>query len=105
MPTHDKIKLSCNIFTLENSAKEKLIEKANLQNRILETAFVTIVPWKIESIKALVESEIHRQELITAYKNNVDMPSKRSQLIYEFYTDGSMYNRGQQEITMGAAWI
>src|SRR5438876_444747 len=47
----------------------------------------------------------NKQELIAAYTTNVNRSSEQPQTIYEFYTDGSMYNRGQQEVTMGAAWI
>jgi ribonuclease HI len=54
---------------------------------------------------SLIKSESHKQELIEAYTTNISKSRETPQITYEFYTDGSLYNRGQQEITMGAAWI
>jgi ribonuclease HI/endonuclease/exonuclease/phosphatase family metal-dependent hydrolase len=102
---HNKMELPCNTFTLENMAKEELIEKANLNNKTFKSITVTIEPWEIEGISSLVKSETHKQELIVAYRTNMNKSLKHPQTVYEFYTDGSMFNRGQQEVTMGAAWI
>ena len=101
----DNVKLPCNTFTLENSAKEELMEKTNLRNRIPRPTFVTIIPWEIEDINLLVESEIYKQELTMAYMNNTNKSVEQRQITYEFYTDGFMYNRGQQKVIMGATWI
>ena len=64
-----------------------------------------IDPWEIENINALVQSEEYKQELVSAYIKNIERSTIQSQTIYEFYTDGSMFNRGQEKVAMGAAWI
>src|SRR5436305_1688611 len=43
--------------------------------------------------------------VITAYIDNANKTVEKSHITYEFYTDGSIYKREQQEITMGIAWI
>ena len=74
------------------------------QNRMPE---VLITNWNIDIIKELVESEDYRQDLTEALLNNKLMASKDSDQIYEFYTDGSLVDRGKgrDQTKMGAAWL
>src|SRR5437764_1429531 len=41
---YNKVVLPCNIIILENVAKEKLIEKASLNNKVFKLIFITIEP-------------------------------------------------------------
>src|SRR5438552_4936109 len=98
---YNGIIILCNTFTLENSAKEGLTQIGSDCNKNIGPVLVTIEPWEIENIRLLINSEAHKQELIIAYKDNANKAVGESHIRYEFYTDGSMYKRGQQEITMG----
>ena len=101
----NKIVFSANAFTLERSIRDKLIKRKDLYSKAHIPAIVMIDPWKIENINALVQSEEYKQELVSAYIRNTERSTIQSQTIYEFYTDSSMFNREQEKVAMGAAWI
>src|SRR5271170_4644256 len=105
----DKIIIPSNIHTIENTIRDNLIlythkKKINKDsNRIL----IDIDNPEINQINKTIRSEEHITEISTIYLKNRD--KEREQMhnhsSYEFYTDGLLLNRGQQNITMGTAWI
>ena len=56
-------------------------------------------------IERWIESKDHKEQLLKAYINNTNTDVFGVKTTYEFYTDGSLKNRGYDNSLMGSAWI
>src|SRR5438552_12782367 len=56
-------------------------------------------------IERWIESKDHKEQLLKAYINNINIDVIGVKTIYEFYTDGSLKNRDYNNSLMGSAWI
>jgi hypothetical protein len=103
------ISIPCNLYTLERHAHlniTQITENNNTSHKNM-MPLVLIDNWDVEIIKELVTSDEHKEELIEALLNNNHILQQNPQKLFEFYTDGSLINRGIEgkEARMGAAWI
>ena len=113
------ISIPCNPYTLERQTpffptNNKVMAWENMQE-------VLITDWDIKIIQDLVESEEYKKDLTKALLNNKFPNHTASNTFptsyynsaldhnsaFEFYTDGSLINRGakEEETKMGAAWL
>jgi len=52
-----------------------------------------------------ISTELYQKQLIQAYENNLFKDPDNIRSTYEFYTDGSLKNRGNENTAMGSSWI
>src|SRR5436309_2809472 len=78
MLRYNGIIIPCNTFILENLAKKGLTQIGSNRNKNVGPVLITIEPWEIENIRLLVNSEAHKQELITAYVDNTNKIVEKS---------------------------
>jgi ribonuclease HI len=105
--------IPCNILTLEKLAHSVQCSRGNQhiirQQSRYQDFDVIIQNCDIEIITNLVLSEDYKKDLIALLLNNMSHNQKNNnQETYEFYTDGSLINRGATnglETKMGSAWI
>jgi exonuclease III/ribonuclease HI len=106
----DRIEVPCKAITLEEFVPKEKQEGNN--ERVSE---VLIEDWDEEIIKSLIRSEEYRDGLIKRLWENKRGQSQENMVLqgtsweYEYYTDGSLIDRGieeeAKETRMGAAWI
>ena len=56
-------------------------------------------------IEKWIQTNKYKEQLKMLYNNNLDLDKKNEKSKYEFYTDGSLKERGNSESKMGSAWI
>jgi hypothetical protein len=105
----NKITIPCNLYTMENTIIENLLTHVKKRKNKKDQCRISIdiENPEIDQINKSISSKEHLLEITTMYLENRNKERERTQKYnnYEFYTDGSLFNRGQQETTMGAAWI
>ena len=79
-----------NLYTSSPSTSQPLIAIQDLSSTLINK-------W--------IKSEIHNTSLIESYRTNLEKDKRDMETIYEFYTDGSLKNRGSIDSVMGSAWI
>ena len=102
------IEIPCRTETLEGNVPRKRINGSKGQTE--ELIGVWIEDWDEKIVRDLVEPGVHRDGIIERLRDNKKAQTwLQSDSEYEYYTDGSLINRGKEgdieEIQMGAAWI
>ena len=102
--------IPCNPYTLENNlpttrTTSNLQQQKEEHNILQNRPIIVIEDWDIKIIDDLVISEDYKTDLILALENNKKSKYFEDPPQYEFYTDGSLINRGleEKETKMGAA--
>jgi hypothetical protein len=97
----NELMIPCNLYTLENLAKDKFSSYETTPNDIFQA--IEIANWRTEIINKHISSQEHKDELNKVLIQNLS--KETSEPIYEFYTDGSLIDRGTETMKMGAAWL
>jgi ribonuclease HI len=101
-------------FTPENKTMlEKNIKKemsntfspANSIDYLKSQPIISIIDLGNTLIHKWILTESYKNQLVEAYNNNLTKDNNSIETIYEFYTDGSLQNRGSTQMSMGSAWI
>ena len=56
-------------------------------------------------INKWIKTKIYSRQLAQALEDNITKDSKNEKYNYEFYTDGSLKDRGNDQVSMGSSWI
>jgi ribonuclease HI len=102
------MEIHCRTDTLEENVPRKQTDRSKEQTE--ELIEVLIEDWDEKIIRDLIEPGEHRDGIIERLWNNKKAQARlQLELEYEYYTDGSLIDRGTEgeikETKMGAAWI
>ena len=89
----------------KNIEKELAVEKRNTLDFTFPTCTIHTESLSEVLIQRWIQTEIHKKQLIALYKDNKKEEDQESPEKYEFYTDGSLKDRGSEDSKMGSAWL
>ena len=90
---------------INNIKKEWLSEDPTTWNLTQQMPSIPIEDLGISLIKKWIAMENYKNQLITNYKTNLKAKAPNRSRVYEFYSDGSLKDRGNANSLMGSAWI
>ena len=89
----------------DNIGEELLTTSMSIQNTIQQIPNIIIKNISCQLIERWITTREHKERLTGQYNNNVILDAQTNKNLYEFYTDGSLKDRGNKKSLMGSAWI